>query len=119
MLSLGQALLYEELHPCWLTLMPKQVDLSMLFPEPSVSDGHPVASMPVFLSGEKRQAVYTSTPIPPVKTVEKVNKECNHFQLQSYLYVTFICIIQQSSHHQGPTIPLTSAKILMMLQCLS
>ena len=46
-------------------------------------------SIPVFLSGEKRQAVCTSTPIPPVKTVEKVNRECSHIQLQHYLYATF------------------------------
>lgn len=45
--------------------------------------------MPVFLSGEKRQAVRTSTPIPPEKKVERVNKEWNHTLLQSHLYVTF------------------------------
>jgi len=61
----------------------------MLLPEPSVADGHPVIYMPVFLSGEKRQAIRTSTPIPPAKTVEKVNKECNYTQLQNYLYATF------------------------------
>jgi len=38
----------------------------MLFPEPSVAEGHSTTSAPVFLSGEKRQAVRTSTPIPPV-----------------------------------------------------
>jgi hypothetical protein len=42
---------------------------------------------PVFLSGEKRQAVHTSTLIPPVKTVEKVKQDCNHIRLQTYLYV--------------------------------
>lgn len=89
MLSLGQELLYGDLHPCWSTLTPKQVDLSMLFPEPSVSDGHPWTSMLAFLSGEKRQAVCTSTTIPPVKIVEKVNWEYNHIQLQNCLYVTF------------------------------
>lgn len=61
----------------------------MLFPQPSVAEGQSTNSAPVFLSGEKRQAVRTSTPIPPVKTVEKVNKECNLIQLQNYLYVTF------------------------------
>ena len=70
-------------------LKSKQVDLSMLFPEPNVAEGHPMNSVPVFLSGEKRQAVRTSTPIPPVKTVEKVKKDCNNIQLQNYLYVTF------------------------------
>jgi len=44
--------------------------------------------MPIFLSGEKRQAVRTSTFIPPVKTVGKVSKECNSVQLRNYLYVT-------------------------------
>jgi len=60
----------------------------MLFPEPSAADGHPVNPTPIFLSGEKRQAVRTSTLIPPVKKIEMVNKECNRFQLQDYLYVT-------------------------------
>ena len=61
----------------------------MLFPEPSVAtERDPTSSVPVFLSGEKRQAVRTSTLIPPVKRVEKINRECNHTQLQNYLYVS-------------------------------
>lgn len=69
-------------------LKPKQVDLSMLFPEPSVAKGYPTNPVPVFLLGEKRQAVRTSTLIPQVKTVEKVNRECSSVQLRDYLYVT-------------------------------
>lgn len=61
----------------------------MLFPEASVIEGHPTTSMPVFLSGEKRQAVYTSTIIPPVKGVEKVDGEINQVRLRNYLYVAF------------------------------
>ena len=68
-------------------LKPKQVDISMLFPEPIVAEGLPTTPAPVFLSGEKRQAVRTSTPVPPVKTVERVNKEVNQVRLQDYLYV--------------------------------
>jgi hypothetical protein len=60
----------------------------VLFPEASVIEGHPTMSMPVFLSGEKRQAVYTSMIIPPVKRVEKVNGEINQVRLRNYLYVT-------------------------------
>lgn len=70
-------------------LKPEQVDLSMLFPEPGVEEGYPPNSAPVFLLGEKRQAVCTSKPIPQAKTVKKVNKECSSVQLQDYLYVTF------------------------------
>jgi len=73
---------------CQLILNPKQVDLSMLFPEPVVAEGHPTNPTPVFLSGEKKQAVRTSTLIPPRETVEKVKKEINRVQLQNYLYAT-------------------------------
>ena len=73
---------------CRLILNPKQVDLSMLFPEPVVAEGHPTNPAPVFLSGEKKQAVRTSTLIPPRETVEKVKKEINRVQLQNYLYAT-------------------------------
>ena len=69
-------------------LKPKQVDLSMLFPGPIAAEGHQTRPMPVFLSGEQKQAVYTSTLIPPAEIVEKVNKEINQVQLQNYLYVT-------------------------------
>ena len=60
----------------------------MLFPEPSVAEGQPTNFVPVFLSGEKRQAVRTSVLIPPAKKVEKFNGECNRTQLQNYLYVS-------------------------------
>ena len=43
--------------------------------------------MPLFLSGEKRQAIRTSTHIPPVKNVTKINKGINLVQLKDYLYV--------------------------------
>ena len=69
-------------------LKPMQVDLSMLFLEPTVAEGQPTNHVPVFLSGERRQAVYTSTLIGPVKTVDKLKKEVNRVQLQDYLYVT-------------------------------
>jgi hypothetical protein len=64
-----------------------QVDLSMLFLEPSPSEGHPTNPIPIFLSGEKRQAVRTSTLIPPTKTVDMLNRTCNYTQFRSYLYV--------------------------------
>jgi len=63
-------------------LKPKQVDLSMLFHEHVVTGGQPTNPVPVFLSGEKKQAVYTSTlTLPASKVVSQV-------QLQDYLYVT-------------------------------
>ena len=68
-------------------LKPKQVDLSMLFPEPIVAEGHP--THPMFLSGEQKQAVCTSTCIPPMKTVKKVKEEVYRAQLKNYLYVIF------------------------------
>jgi len=61
----------------------------MLFSEPSIGEGHPTNSVPVFLLGEKRQAVRTSTPIPQVKSVEKIKRECSSVRLRDYLYVTF------------------------------
>ena len=61
----------------------------MLFPKPGVAEGHPTTSMPVFLSGEKRQAVRTSTLIPPGKTVKTANWKCNRVQLQNHLYAIF------------------------------
>jgi len=63
-------------------LKPKQVDLSMLFPEHIVTGGQPKNPVPVFLFGEKRQAVYTSTLTPPA------SKVVSQVQLQNYLYVT-------------------------------
>ena len=69
-------------------LKPKQVDLSMLFPESSLAEGQPATFTPMFLSGEKRQAVCTSILIPPAKKVEKINRECNRTNLQNYLYVS-------------------------------
>lgn len=68
-------------------LKPKQVDLSMLFSKP-IAGGHPTNPTPAFLSGEKKQAVRTSTFIPPVETIERVSEEVNQVQLRSYLYVT-------------------------------
>lgn len=53
-----------------------------------MAEGHPTIPVPVFLSGERRQAVYTSTFIAPVKTVGEVKKEVNQVQLRDYLYVT-------------------------------
>ena len=70
-------------------LKPDQVDLSALSPEPDIAEGHPTDTVPVFLLGEKKQAVRTSTLIPQVKTVERFNKECSPIQLRDYLYVTF------------------------------
>jgi len=68
-------------------LKPKQVDLSMLFPEPVVAEGHPTNTVPVFLSGEQKQAVRTSTLIPPREKVEEVSEEIYQLPLQNYLYV--------------------------------
>ena len=68
-------------------LISKQVDLSRLFSEPNVAEGYQTNSVPVFLSGEKRQAVRTSTHIPPVRNVEWVNRECSAVRLRDYLYV--------------------------------
>jgi len=76
----------------------------MLFPEPSGAEGHSMNSAPVFLSGEKMQAVCTSTHIPPVKKVERVNRECSAVQLRDYLYVTFACVTMCCSYHKGPNI---------------
>jgi len=63
-------------------LKPKQVDLSMLFPEHIVTGGQLTNPVPVFLSGEKKQAIYTSTLTLPA------SKVVNRVQLQNYLYVT-------------------------------
>ena len=60
----------------------------MLFPESSVTEGQPAKFMPVFLFGEKRQAVRTSTLIPPAKRVEKINRDCNRTHFQNFLYVS-------------------------------
>lgn len=79
----------RRLRPRWPGLTSKQVDLSMLFPEPNIVGGHPTDSTPVFLSGEKKQAVRTSVRIPPMKTVKRVSRECNSVQLRDYLYVAF------------------------------
>lgn len=68
-------------------LSSEQVDLSMLFPEASVVEGSLTTSMPVFLSGEKRQAVYTSTFIPPEEKVEKLTGEVTRVLLNNHLYV--------------------------------
>ena len=85
-------------------LTPNQVDLSKLFPKLSVAEGHPVKSMPVLLSGEKRQAVCTSTPIPPGKNTERVDRECSGVWFQDYLYVIFCLCTTCSSYHKGPNI---------------
>ena len=68
-------------------LKSKQVDLSMLFPETIVMEGHPIQPIPVFLSGEQKQAICTSTRIPPTKTVKKVKEEIYQTQLKNYLYI--------------------------------
>ena len=47
---------------------------------------------PLFLSGEKRQAVYTFKSIPPEKKVSKIEQEINRIRLNNYLYVT--CSLQ-------------------------
>ena len=60
----------------------------MLFPVPGAVEGHSTMSMPSFLSGERMQAVLTSTLIPPKRRVDQVKKEINHTQLNEYLYVT-------------------------------
>lgn len=43
--------------------------------------------MPLFLSGEKRQAIRTSKHIPPTKNFKEINKQINPVQLNDYLYV--------------------------------
>ena len=68
-------------------LRPKQVDVSMLFPEPAVAGGQPTNAM--FLSGERKQAIRTSTLIPPREKVARFNKEIPRVQLQNILYVTY------------------------------
>jgi len=75
-------------------LMSVQVDLSMLFPEPSVVEGLAAMTTPVFLSGEKRQAVYTTTSIRPEKKTEKFNKEVNRVLLNDYLSKYYIELSQ-------------------------
>ena len=55
-------------------------------------------SVPMFLSGEKRQAVRTSTPIPPVENVERVKRECSGVRLREYLYVVFRLRTTRSSY---------------------
>ena len=60
----------------------------MLFPVPGAVEGHSTVPMPSFLSGERMQAVLTSTLIPPKRRGEKFNKEINYLQLNEYLYVT-------------------------------
>ena len=75
-------------------LKPKQVDLSILFPKSSLAEGQLTTLTPMFLFGEKRQAVLTSTLIPPVKRVEKINRECNRINFQNYLYVScYLCFL--------------------------
>lgn len=69
-------------------LKPKQVDLSMLFPESVAAGGRSTNPALVFLSGEMKQAVRTSTLIPPMEKVEEIKKEVNRARLQDYLYVT-------------------------------
>ena len=64
----------------------EQVDLSAIFPKPSVAGKRLTGPMPVFLSGEKKQAVRTSILTPPAKRVEKIYGEYNHTQLRNYLY---------------------------------
>ena len=73
--------------PFFLVLRPKQVDISTLFPEPAVAGGQPTNA--VFLSGERKQAIRTSTLIPPRKKVAEFNKEIPQVQLQNILYVTY------------------------------
>jgi hypothetical protein len=66
----------------------------MLFPKAGVAEECSTMPAPIFLSGEKKQAVCTSMSILPQKKVEKVNKEVNSFVLESYLYVTYsLCIV--------------------------
>lgn len=60
----------------------RQVDLSII--SPNMTEGLLTLE---FLSGEKRQAVRTHTLVPPSKRVFEINGECNHIQLQNYLYV--------------------------------
>jgi hypothetical protein len=57
----------------------------MLFHKPSIGEEQPAT--PVFLSGEKRQAVRTSTFIPPEKRIARVKREVNEVKLNHYLYV--------------------------------
>ena len=66
----------------------KKVDLSMLFPEPGVTEECPTTLTPAFLAGEKRQAIYTTAFIRPEKKVEKVTQVINRLSLGDYLYVT-------------------------------
>ena len=73
--------------PFLLVLRPKQVDVSMLFPESAVAGGRPTNA--VFLSGERKQAIRTSTLIPPRKKVAEFNKEIPRVQPQNILYVTY------------------------------
>ena len=68
-------------------LRPKQVDISMLFLEPTVAGDQQANA--VFLSGERKQAIRTSAPVPPAKKVDRVNKEIFQLQLKSVLYVTY------------------------------
>lgn len=83
----GQALQWEDCCECQLILTLKQVDLSMLFHEPSLVEGCSTMSTPMFLSGEKRQAVYTLSLIGPEKRVIEINEVVDSISLNNYLYV--------------------------------
>ena len=103
-------------------LKSEQVDLSMLFPVHTVTEGPSTDPAPVFLSGEKKQAVHTSTLIPPVKTVGRVNKEVNQLVLQNYLYVTshlssaIKLISSRSSHFIELSQDLDDAAVFLLVE---
>lgn len=70
-----------------LVLRPKQVDISMLFPKPTVTGDQQTNA--VFLSGERKQAIRTSALIPPTKRVDEINKDIFQAQLKNVLYVIY------------------------------
>ena len=88
----------------YLMLNPEQVDLSNIFPKPNTTEGPLGGPTLRFLSGEKRQAICTSTLIPPVEVVKKINGVYNHTQLRNYLYVPSYPHNTTNSHSQDPNI---------------
>ena len=60
----------------------------MLFLESSTAEECPTMPAPMFLFGEKKQAICTSTYIRPERKVLRVNEECSRVRLEDYLYVT-------------------------------
>ena len=64
----------------------------MLFLESGAAEECPTMPAPMFLFGEKKQAICTSTYIRPEKKVLSANKDCSRVWLEDYLYVS--CLLR-------------------------